>query len=145
MKIRKAILADIEVLNSLLETLFCQEQEFSPDAKKQKRALKKIITSKKVGDIFVLEIDKELVAMVNILYTYSTALGAKVALLEDMVVKENKRQYGYGSKLLKGVIKALKKKRVLRVTLLSDFDNEKAHKFYENFGFKKSGMIVLRK
>jgi N-acetylglutamate synthase-like GNAT family acetyltransferase len=143
--IRKALLEDIEELNTLLERLFCQESEFAPNAKKQKRALKKIITSKKLGDIFVLEIDKEIVAMVNILYTYSTALGAKVALLEDMVVKEGVRQKGYGSKLLKGVLKAMKKKRVLRVTLLSDFDNENAHKFYENFGFKKSGMIVMRK
>lgn len=143
--IRKALLEDTEELSILLDSLFSQENEFAPDAKKQKRALKKIITSKKLGDIFVLEIDKEIVAMVNILYTYSTALGAKVALLEDMVVKENKRQKGYGSKLLKGVLKAMKKKRVLRVTLLSDFDNEAAHKFYENFGFKKSGMIVMRK
>lgn len=143
--IRKALLEDIKELNSLLESLFSQEREFAPDAKKQKRALKKIITSKKVGDIFVLEIDKEIVAMVNILYTYSTALGAKVAILEDMVVKEGVRKQGYGSKLLKGVLKALKKKRVLRVTLLSDLDNEKAHKFYANFGFQKSDMIVMRK
>ena len=143
--IRKATIQDIEVLNELLESLFSQEKEFKPNEKKQKKALIRIINSKKLGDIFVLQKKKKIVAMVNILYTYSTALGGNVALLEDMIVKEDERGKGYGSKLLKSVLKTLKKEKILRVTLLSDFDNEDAHKFYNRFGFEKSSMIVLRR
>jgi AraC family transcriptional regulator of adaptative response/methylated-DNA-[protein]-cysteine methyltransferase len=83
--------------------------------------------------------------MVNVLYSYSTALGKKVATLEDMVVLKKYRQKRYGTKLLKSVLKKLDKEGVARVTLLTDFDNFKAHKFYKRQGFKKSSMIVLRR
>ncbi|MCW9026997.1 MAG: GNAT family N-acetyltransferase, partial [Thiovulaceae bacterium] len=82
---------------------------------------------------------------VNVLYTYSTALGDRVALLEDMVVLKKYRQKGMGTKLLKSVLKILDEDGIARVTLLSDFDNKKAHKFYKKQGFKKSTMVVLRR
>ena len=143
--IRKATLKDLEALNKLLNQLFTQEKEFKVDKKLQIKALKKIINSKTIGDIFVVEKKKKIIAMVNVLYTFSTALGAKVALLEDMVVTKKYRQNSYGSYLLKSVLKKLQKAGIQRVTLLSDFDNIKAHHFYKKFDFKPSSMIVLRK
>lgn len=143
--IRKATLNDIEILNELLNSLFTQESEFRANKKLQTKALSEIINSKTIGDIFVLEKKKKIIAMVNVLYTFSTALGGRVALLEDMVVTKEYRQNGNGSKLLKSVLKKLKKDAIQRVTLLSDFDNDKAHKFYKKFAFKQSSMIVLRK
>lgn len=143
--VRQATLDDIKSLNKLLKTLFEQEAEFKADVKKQTKALKKIIKSKKIGDIFVIEKKNKVVGMVNILYTYSSALGKKVAILEDMVVLKKYRQNGYGTKLLKKVLKILDNKGVARVTLLSDFDNLKAHKFYKKQGFKKSSMVVYRR
>ena len=143
--IKKATLDDIDVLNKLLKSLFTQEHEFKENKKLQTKALKKIIKSKKLGDIFVLQKKGKVVAMLNILYSYSTALGGRVALLEDMVVDKKHRQKGYGSKLLNSVLKKLEKNNIRRVTLLSDHDNAQAHKFYKKFGFKKSKMIILRK
>ena len=143
--IRKATLEDIDALNELLKSLFEQENEFQADAKLQIKALKKIINSKKIGDIFVYERDKKVIAMVNVLYSISTALGKKVAILEDMIVLKKYRQKGYGTKLLSYVLKRLEKDGVKRITLLSDFDNDKAHEFYKKQGFKKSTMVVLRK
>ncbi|QFR48840.1 GNAT family N-acetyltransferase [Sulfurimonas lithotrophica] len=143
--IRKATLEDIDALNELLKSLFEQENEFQADAKLQIKALKKIINSKKIGDIFVYERNKKVIAMVNVLYSISTALGKKVAILEDMVVLKKYRQKGYGTKLLSYVLKRLEKDGVKRITLLSDFDNDKAHEFYKKQGFKKSTMVVLRK
>ncbi|WP_455756288.1 GNAT family N-acetyltransferase [Sulfurimonas sp.] len=143
--VRKANIDDLKILSKLLKELFTQEIEFEVDKKLQKKALAKIINSKKIGDIFVLQKKKKVIAMVTILYTYSTALGARVCLLEDMVVDKSYRQKGYGSKLLNSVVKTLNKGDVKRVTLLSDYDNKKAHKFYKKFGFKKSSMVVIRK
>ena len=143
--VRLATLDDIGSLNKLLKQLFTQEAEFKVDKKRQSRALKKIINSKTKGDIFVYERKGKVIAMVNVLYTISTALGKKVAVLEDMVVLKKYRQNRYGTKLLKSVLKTLEKEGVARVTLLSDFDNERAHKFYKKQGFKKSTMVVLRR
>ena len=143
--VRKATLDDLKSLNKLLKALFEQESEFKVDKKLQTKGLKKIIKSKNLGDIFVYEKNGKVIAMVNVLYSYSTALGQKVATLEDMVVLKKYRQKRYGTKLLRSVLKKLQKSNVARVTLLTDFDNDKAHEFYKKQGFKKSSMVVFRK
>ena len=143
--VRKATLDDLKSLNKLLKALFEQESEFKVDKKLQTKGLKKIIKSKKLGDIFVYEKNGKVIAMVNVLYSYSTALGKNVATLEDMVVLKKYRQKRYGTKLLRSVLKKLQKSNVARVTLLTDFDNDKAHEFYKKQGFKKSSMVVFRK
>jgi len=66
-------------------------------------------------------------------------------LLEDMIVDKQYRGQDIGSKLIDFAIKNIKAKGCMRVTLLSDGDNFKAHKFYEKQGFIKSTMIPFRK
>ncbi|MDP2893922.1 MAG: GNAT family N-acetyltransferase [Sulfurimonas sp.] len=142
---RVAYAQDIKELSRLLNKLFTQEAEFLPDEMSQEIALKKIISDESVGEIFVAQKDDEIVAMVNILYTVSTALGAKVAILEDMIVDKRYRGQDIGSSLMDFALKCIKAKGCMRVTLLSDGDNFKAHKFYEKQGFVKSTMKPFRK
>ena len=142
---RIATFEDIPVLCELLIQLFSQEVEFVPDYEKHEKALKKIINDKNIGDIFVAVKEKKVIAMVNILYTISTALGEKVAILEDMVVFDSLRNQNIGSHLIKFTINYLKENSVKRVTLLTDGDNFNAHKFYEKQGLNKSSMIAFRK
>ncbi|MNC21836.1 hypothetical protein D3C75_698220 [compost metagenome] len=91
MQIRLATPADIPALCTLLDQLFAQEAEFTPDRSAQQRGLAAIIDDPAVGEILVTVADTRIVAMVNLLYTVSTALGARVALLEDMVVDTGAR------------------------------------------------------
>lgn len=142
---RVACTQDIKELCRLLNELFTQEAEFTPDEASQERALAKIISDESIGEIFVASQGGEIVAMVNILYTISTALGAKVAILEDMIVDKRYRGQDIGSSLMDFALKCIKIKGCMRVTLLSDGDNFKAHKFYEKQGFVKSAMIPFRK
>jgi ribosomal protein S18 acetylase RimI-like enzyme len=93
----------------------------------------------------VATINEKVVAMVNILYTISTALGNKVAIFEDFIVDKNYRNQGIGENLIDFVFEDLKAKKFLRITLLTDNDNLKAHKFYEKKGFVKSSMVPFRK
>ena len=90
-------------------------------------------------------IQNRVVAMVNILYTISTALGTKVAIFEDFIVDKNHRNQGIGEKLIDFVFEDLKAKNISRITLLTDNDNIKAHRFYEKKGFVKSSMVPFRK
>ncbi|MDX9743829.1 MAG: GNAT family N-acetyltransferase [Arcobacteraceae bacterium] len=145
MKIRKAKLKDIEEITNLLEYLFTQEIEFEFKRELHIKALKMIIRNKKIGTIFVAIKDKKVVACVNILYTISTALGSKVALLEDMIVNPIYQNQGIGKRLVAYVLKYLKNKKIKRVTLLTDGDNEKGHNFYKSLGFEASTMKVFRK
>ena len=144
MKIRKAKLKDIGEITNLLEYLFTLEVEFEFNRKLHEKALKKIIKNKKLGTIFVVLDDKQVIACVNILYTISTALGSKVVLLEDMTVNPKYQNQGIGKKLLSKVLEYLKTKKVQRVTLLTDGDNLKGHNFYKSLGFKQSSMRIFR-
>jgi GNAT superfamily N-acetyltransferase len=82
--------------------------------------------------------------MVNLLITISTAEGGFVLLLEDVVVHRDHRGQGYGSKLLEHVIAFARQKKFLRITLLTDRDNEDSKRFYLNRGFFESDMVPLR-
>lgn len=142
---RVAKMEDVKELGRLLNKLFTQETEFIPDEAVQERGLRKIISDESIGEIFVAQKDGKIVAMVNILYTISTALGAKAAILEDMIVDERHRGQDIGSTLMEFALKCIKVKGCMRVTLLSDNDNFKAHEFYEKQGFVKSTMTPFRK
>ena len=143
--IKKATTDNIPQLCELLEVLFSQEVEFVPNRALQEQGLKTIIESDSIGDVYVTTHNEKIVAMVNILYTYSTALGAKVAMLEDMVVLEEYRGQDIGTKLLDYVLKEMKINGCKRVTLLTDDDNRLSHKFYAKNGFELSSMRVKKK
>lgn len=135
---------DIDALSALLALLFTQEQEFQPDQAAQRRGLARIIGQPEVGAILVARDDDRVVAMVNLLFTVSTALGAKVALLEDMVVAPQARGVGIGSALLRHALDFARAQGCRRVTLLTDGDNLAARRFYARHGFVESAMVALR-
>ena len=140
MHVLEATHADIPSLCALLEILFSQEAEFFPSVEKQKNGLELILNNEHIGKIFVLKHDERVIGMVSLLFSVSTALGAKVAWLEDMVVHPDFRGQACGSKLLSHAIEAAKKLTCKRITLLTDTDNIDAHRFYERLGFKGSSM-----
>ncbi|MGE0051168.1 MAG: GNAT family N-acetyltransferase [Arcobacter sp.] len=144
MRFRVAKEEDIKSLSKLLKELFSLEKEFVPNEALQIKALETIIKDEEVGHIIVCEIENEIVAMVNLLYSISTALGNRVVILEDMIVSSKCRDKNIGSKLLDFAKEFAKSQGIKRITLLTDNDNFKAHKFYEKNGFKKSSMIVFR-
>ena len=143
-EINLATVSDTPALSALLSILFTQEAEFQPDTVAQQRGLNAILSDPALGEILVARQNGQIVGMVNVLYSISTALGARVALLEDMVVVPAMRGSGLGSQLLAAAIKHAKQRGCLRITLLTDADNYAAQAFYQKQGFEKSSMIPLR-
>lgn len=139
-----ATLDDIPQLCELLAVLFAQEAEFEPDAAKQATGLRRIIENPEIGQILLLRADAEVLGMVSLLYTVSTARGGCVALLEDLVVQPQRRNSGAGSILLQAAIAHARAAGCLRITLLTDRANEAALRFYRRHGFAASGMLPLR-
>jgi GNAT superfamily N-acetyltransferase len=135
---------DIPDLCELLDSLFNQEAEFKPNREVQASGLAVVIDDPKVGDILVARKDGQIIGMVNLLYTVSTALGERVALLEDMVVSPNERGQGVGSDIIRQAVDFAKEKDCKRITLLTDDDNSGAHRFYERHGFSRSSMVAFR-
>jgi GNAT superfamily N-acetyltransferase len=61
------------------------------------------------------------------------------ALLENIYVEKEHRSRGFGSALIKEIIKEAKKYRCYKIIGTSKFTNVSAHGFYERLGFKKIG------
>lgn len=136
--------ADIKPMATLLQTLLLQEAEFTPNKKLQEEGLRLIIENKEMGQLLVLKNNQEVIGMVNLLFTISTALGGKVAILEDVILLPEYRNQGLGSKLIEDAIQFAKDNDCKRITLLTDSDNETSHAFYKKHGFTKSGMVPFR-
>jgi len=135
---------DLEQLVALLGLLFEDEEEFAPDADKQRRALQAILSDPGVGRTFVAREGERIVAMANLLYTVSTAEGGRAALFEDLVVLPERRGRGIGSALLRHVIDAARKEGLTRITLLTDRGNKRAQALYRKMGFVASTMTAMR-
>jgi GNAT superfamily N-acetyltransferase len=82
--------------------------------------------------------------MINLLFTISTAEGGFVMLLEDLVVHDEYRGHGYGSKLLQHAIDFAKDKNFLRITLLTDRPELRSQALFRRFGFHESAMLPMR-
>lgn len=139
-----AILADLPALCALLAQLFAQEHEFSPDHTAQQQGLSHILQHPDIGHILVARQQGQVIAMVSLLFTISTALGGRVALLEDMVVDQTCRGLGIGLQLLTFAIAHARQQAIQRLTLLTDQDNQAGQHFYRKHGFQPSGMQVWR-
>lgn len=135
---------DLPQLVALLGILFSQEAELVPDDTKQSRALAKILADESVGRIHVARELGTIVAMASVLYSISTAEGGLAASFEDFVVLPGHRGKGIGQALLRHVIAEARREGVLRLTLLTDKQNERAQALYRKVGFAESTMKAMR-
>jgi GNAT superfamily N-acetyltransferase len=142
--IETASCEDISQLTELLWVLFSQEGDFCSDRSKQARGLKLIIEKPQIGRIFVVREGNEVLGMVNLLVTVSTAEGGFVLVLEDLIIKAGYRGKGFGTALLRHAIDFAKENGFIRITLLTDRMNETAIRFYGKHGFDISAMTPMR-
>lgn len=139
-----ASIADIPQLVELLDILFTQEAELSPDPEKQRRALELILAEPARARVYVAREENTIVAMAALHFTTSTAEGGRVAWFEDCIVHPEHRRKGIGKALLEHVIAQARAEGALRVMLLTDGDNERAQALYRKTGFTDSAMLAMR-
>jgi ribosomal protein S18 acetylase RimI-like enzyme len=143
-KFEPAKSADLPRLVELLGILFESEAEFAANPEKQRAALQALLAEPGKGRIFVARDGRQVVAMASLLYTVSTAEGGKAAIFEDLVVAPEHRKRGIGEALLRHVVAEARKEGVLRITLLTDMQNERAQAMYRRAGFVGSPMKPMR-
>lgn len=142
--IEPATIDDLPQLADLLYDLFSQEADFVPNREKQLKGLRLILEQPSRGRIFVLRGGEKIIGMINLLITISTAEGGFVLLLEDLVIHSGHRGQGYGGRLLEHALAYAREKRFLRITLLTDKMESRPREFYEQHGFRQSGMVPMR-
>lgn len=144
MTIEPATIDDLPQLADLLYDLFSQEADFIPNRDKQLRGLRLILEQPARGRIFVLRAGPRIIGMINLLITISTAEGGFVLLLEDLIVHSDHRGQGFGGRLLEHALAYAREKGFLRITLLTDRKESRPREFYEQHGFRQSGMVPMR-
>lgn len=143
-RIEPATMEDLPKLVDLTMALFEMEADFAPDRDRQERGLRLILEQPNRGRIFVLRTDFEIIGMVNVEFTISTAMGGFVVLMEDVIIHPEFRRIGYGTQLIEYVLEFAKRKDFKRITLLTDKISKESQRFFERFGFQYSHMIPMR-
>lgn len=103
-----------------------------------------IIAKPQIGRILVAREGPEIVGMVNLLNTVSTAEGGFALQLEDLIIKDGYRGRGIGSALVRRAIEFGKTNGFVRILLLTDCTNEHAIRFYKKHGFDVSSMVPMK-
>ncbi len=142
--IEPATIEDLPFLAELLVGLFTEERDFDADLAKQTRGIRLILENPSRGRIFVLRQHDQIVGMINLLFTISTAEGGFVMLLEDLVIEPSHRRLGYGDKLIQYALAYAKEKNFLRISLLAEDLNHESVRFFRNHNFRTSDMVTMR-
>lgn len=144
--ISPAVPADIPALIELLEILFSIEQDFQPDAQKQRRGLEMLLARPENGAILVARHPTAgVVGMVSAQLVISTASGAPSAWIEDVVIRPGFRAGGLGRQLLQAARDWAVAQGAARLQLLADADNTPALVFYEHLKWQPTRLFAWRK
>ena len=73
------------------------------------------------------------------LFFFQRVRGGKEAIIEDLIVSENYRKFGIGSKILRNLISEAKIQKCFKISLES---NDQSEVFYSKQGFLKGGSTM---
>lgn len=146
LSIRRAGSDDIPGMCDLLCELFSIESDFSPDREKQSRGLELLLNDTSGSSlVLVAEGRHEIIGMCSVQMLISTSEGGPVGLLEDLIVREDHRGNGIGTRLLSEIVKWCMTKNISRLQLLREVDNLMAMTFYAGNGWSSTKLVCMRK
>lgn len=144
--IRDARMEDTAEMVMLLKQLFTIETDFTIDAERHRHGLEMMIAGSGCSRcVKVADVDGRVVGMGTTQLLISTAEGAPVALVEDIVVEAQWRGKGIGRKLVSELESWAWSHGAARMQLLADRTNFSALDFYHHIGWRPTRMICLRK
>jgi GNAT superfamily N-acetyltransferase len=98
-------------------------------------ALDLFLEQSQLGFVWMAYDENGVAGICVVCYAISTSMGAVVAKLDDVSVKEARRGKGIGTVLLEQLKEQLRKESVTRIDVGVHLENPAARKFYERLGF----------
>jgi ribosomal protein S18 acetylase RimI-like enzyme len=98
-------------------------------------ALDLFLEQPELGFVWMAYDENGLAGICVICYAISTSMGAVVAKLDDVSVKEDRRGQGIGTALMDQLKQQLIKESVARIDVGVHMENPEARRFYERHGF----------
>jgi GNAT superfamily N-acetyltransferase len=142
--VRPACIKDMATLIGLLRELFTLEIDYMPDSRRQRCGLEQLL---QMDDAVVLVAERcgKVVGMCTVQTVISTAEGGPAGLLEDMFVETEYRRQGVGRGLLQAAESWAADRGLMRLQLLTEFNNTEALAFYFSAGWRNTRLTCLRK
>jgi ribosomal protein S18 acetylase RimI-like enzyme len=98
-------------------------------------ALDLFLERPELGFVWLAYDESGMAAMCVVCYAISTSMGAVVAKLDDVSVKQDRRGQGVGSELMRQLKAQLQRESVNRIDVGVHLQNPEARRFYERLGF----------
>ena len=140
-EIQKASSEDLQAMAKLLAVLFAIESDFAIDYQKQYAGIKRLFEDER-SDLLVAKHEGKVVGMLTMQRLISSAEGDNVGQIEDLVVDEEYRKMGIGSRLINQMRALALEYGYKRIQLAADIHNDNALSFYTRRGFRKTHLNV---
>jgi ribosomal protein S18 acetylase RimI-like enzyme len=118
-----------------LVTLFSEYQSFygaKPDIKHNLNFLEQLLESNE-GIFFIGKDGDNIVGYASLYFSYSSVSAKKIAILNDLYVRENFRKFGFGKDLIDYAIEYVKKLGLDQVRWCTRIDNIQAQNLYSKY------------
>ncbi|MBN2816557.1 MAG: GNAT family N-acetyltransferase [Campylobacterales bacterium] len=132
---------DLTQMADLLAILFAIEKDFTINFEKQLMGIKALYKSEGT-DLLVAKYEDNVVGMITMQRLISSAEGGYIGQIEDLVVHEEYRKMGVGSRLLNKIRVIAQEYAYKRIQLAADRDNPNALEFYSRRGFNRTNLSV---
>jgi Leucine-rich repeat (LRR) protein len=139
--IEKAKEEDIGEMAKLIGVLFDIESDFEINYDKQYAGISRLFEHP-TSDLLVAKYEGKVIGMITMQRLISSAEGDFVGQIEDLVVYEEYRKMGVGSRLLNKIRTLAIEYGYKRIQLAADMDNQNALQFYSRRGFKKTHLHI---
>ena len=140
MLIREAVEKDIPEVLRLLESIDGESEMDSGNALN----IWNRMTHYPFYKVLVVEDDGRLIGTCSLIIIDNLGHnGAKLAVVESVVVGENHRGHGVGKLMMNHVMSLAKREKCYKLMLSSNKKRIMAHKFYHNLGFKQHGISFM--
>jgi ribosomal protein S18 acetylase RimI-like enzyme len=136
--IRKADQQDLEALAKLADQLIRVQDQLE-----RKDILAKILQDPNRG-IYVAEVKDMVVGFIEVCVFPDFVEGAPLAVIQNLVVDEKHRGLGIGSRLMNSAVEEAEKQNVAEIHVWTEFDNERALRFYAKHEFTKKAILLER-
>lgn len=140
---RKMTAADVTDAFELLRVFLSEDEHYLASSKAYgdrgfqglNDALDLFLEQPELGFVWLAYDEQGVAAVCVVCYAISTSMGAVVAKLDDVSVKDDRRGQGFGTALLEQLKEQLRKEAVARIDVAVHVDNPEAQRFYEKLGF----------
>ena len=140
-EIKEAEEEDLEQMANILSLLFEIEQDFEINYEKQLAGITKLFNH--AGKVLlVAKYEDEVVGMVTMQRLISSAEGDFIGQVEDLIVKNEYRKMGVGSRLLNKIRAIAQSLDYKRIQLSADIINDNAKEFYTRRGFHQTHLKI---